>query len=312
MKNPSTSTTFIVKLLLSLTKATILVAAVAVSWSVQSTPALAANPLMGQEAAIIARTNQIRAEAGLPALVVNQSLAISAVNKANDMATKGYFAHANPDGQRMGYWIGATGYVYSLAGENLAKGYSSLDRLMNAWVTSPSHYKNLVEPKFTQIGIGMAEGWYENQPTLFIVQHFAAEVAPVVNEINELTGVATLVSPLLEGVVGTTDAQAGVSQPTPVEPPVTVLSDSTAAKLNQAESSSLISRHSSLALARIAQASALEPLQPPMSDQDQTPINWLVVLIVVGFAAIIHIGIDRTFWLNVVGKQPEAELPEQK
>ena len=100
-----------------------------------------ANDLIGQEAAIINRTNQVRAEVGLPALNTDSRLMRSAAAKAADMATHGYFGHATPEGNRMNYWIMPEGYVYSLAGENIAKGYHSLDRLMSAWITSPTHYK---------------------------------------------------------------------------------------------------------------------------------------------------------------------------
>jgi len=176
--------------------------------------ALAANPLIGQESAVVARTNAIRAEIGLPALATDSRLMRSATAKATDMATNGYFDHANPDGARMGYWINGQGYTFALAGENLAKGFTSIDRLMNAWVTSPTHYRNLVESTFTDIGIGMAEGMYEGVETLFVVQHFAAQPTPVAQAVGQLAaGVASVVGPLVESVAGVTDAQTVVNQP---------------------------------------------------------------------------------------------------
>lgn len=170
-----------------------------------ATPALA-NGLVGQESAIINRTNQIRAEAGLPALRVDERLVRSASAKAADMAERGYFTHATPEGNRMNYWIIPAGYIYSLAGENIAKGYSSLDRLMNAWAGSPSHYRNLVEPRFTDIGIGMVAGWYEGQITLFVVQHFGVEANLAMRQMVELaSSMAPLIKPLVEQVAGTID-----------------------------------------------------------------------------------------------------------
>ena len=166
-----------------------------------ATPAFA-NDLVGQETAIIDQTNQVRIEAGLPALTTDSRLMRSAAAKAADMATKGYFDHADSLGNRMGYWIAPQGYVYSLAGENLAKGYKSLDRLMNAWIASPTHYKNLVEPKFTDIGVGMAIGWYEDQETLFVVQHFGVEATRTAQDLGQITSVIT---PLIERVAGTSE-----------------------------------------------------------------------------------------------------------
>jgi len=138
------------------------------------------NELIGQEEAIVNLTNQIRVNAGLNELTTDSRLMTSARNKALDMATRGYFDHANPEGDRVSYWVLGAGYKYSLAGENLAKGFSSIDRLMSAWVNSFSHYVNLIEPKFKNIGIGIAEGIYQGQTTVFVVQHFGAEQASAV------------------------------------------------------------------------------------------------------------------------------------
>jgi len=171
-----------------------------------------ANPLASQEQLVIEQTNQIRAQAGLPALTLDSRLMQSAAAKATDMATRGYFGHANPDGYHMSYWINGAGYTYSLAGENLAKGFYDLDRLMNAWVASPGHYKNLVQPEFTNIGVGMAEGWYENQITLFVVQHFGAPAALTTQNIAALTApLASLVTPLMEPMAGTGEQQTAIN-----------------------------------------------------------------------------------------------------
>lgn len=183
-------------------------------------PVWAAGELSGQETAIIAQTNAVRAQVGLPALTMDARLMRSAAAKANDMAIKGYFSHANPDGFRMAYWINNAGYIYILAGENLAKGFHDTSRLMNTWVASPSHYKNLVEPKFTNIGIGIAESWYEDQMTTFVVQHFGAEATPATQQAGQLSSAVTsLVAPLIESVAGATDEQASIlsqTYPTPL------------------------------------------------------------------------------------------------
>lgn len=189
-----------------------------------------ANDLVGQEANIINRTNQVRAEVGLPALKADERLMRSAAAKAADMATRGYFGHATPEGNRMSYWIVPQGYVYSLAGENIAKGYHSLDRLMNAWINSPTHYENLIEPKFIDIGVGMAEGWYENQDTLFVVQHFGVEATQTAKDIGNMTAV---VAPLIEQVAGTTEEIPEVNAPAQSAPwmsaaivkPITLVSE---------------------------------------------------------------------------------------
>ncbi|MBN2585510.1 CAP domain-containing protein [Patescibacteria group bacterium] len=191
-----------------------------------------ANDLIGQEATIIGRTNQVRAEIGLPALNTDGRLMRSAAAKAADMATKGYFAHADANGNRMGYWISPQSYVYSLAGENIAKGYNDINRLMNAWIASPTHYKNLTEIKFTDIGVGMALGWYENRETLFIVQHFGVEATQTVKEISQITSVATSV---VEKVAGAFESTS-VDTPAQSKPLISVINDlSTGADLGLPE-----------------------------------------------------------------------------
>lgn len=144
-------------------------------------PASAATSLVGQEGVIIERTNQMRAEIGLAPLKTDSRLMRSAFDKAWDMAARSYFDHGSPEGWRMGYWIGRAGYTYLLAGENLAKGFTSVDRLMQAWADSPLHYKNLVESKFDHIGVGIAQGIYNGKEMVFVVQHFGMEYEPAIN-----------------------------------------------------------------------------------------------------------------------------------
>ena len=236
-------------------------------------PVHAANALIGQETAVLDRTNNIRAAAGLPALTFDARLAQSAARKATDMATRGYFDHANPDGLRMSYWINSTGYTYTLAGENLAKGFSDLSRLMNAWVASPTHYKNLVEPKFTNIGIGMAEGWYEDQPTLFIVQHFGVEATQIAKDIAPAVAV---LSPLVETVAGASDEQTLVNSG-----PSSQLTDQIAVSPRSVTQQPTIGIPS---LIEVAQASPSDTNSDPITSPNQFwPIFALIALSLMGY-----------------------------
>ena len=65
-------------------------------------------------------TNEKRAENNVAPLVQNDLLIKAAQLKAEDMATRGYFAHVSPDGKTPWYWHDAVGYKYTYAGENLA------------------------------------------------------------------------------------------------------------------------------------------------------------------------------------------------
>lgn len=128
-------------------------------------------------------TNNLRQVAGLAPLSTNGLLARAAQMKAQDMAAKSYFDHANPEGQRLAYWLATVGYGYQMAGENLAVGYETAAGAMNGWKNSPTHYANIVKPEYTEIGIGVASGIYQGKPVVFVVQHFGlAKTAPVVVE----------------------------------------------------------------------------------------------------------------------------------
>jgi len=134
-----------------------------------------ANQIVGQEDEIIRRINLIRLEEGLSALNKDSRLMSSALNKAKDMTSNNYFDHSTLNNLKMFYWISGSDYSYDLAGENLAKGFSSVNRLINAWVSSPAHYQNIINPKFKDVGIGIIEGKLNGKKTVFVVQHFGLE-----------------------------------------------------------------------------------------------------------------------------------------
>src|SRR3989344_1848926 len=125
-------------------------------------------------AALTDLTNTDRAAAGHLALAHDPRLAQAAQKKAEDMAAKGYFAHISPEGKTPWYWLEAVGYEYTYAGENLAINFTDSMDVEAAWVNSPEHHANIVKPEYTQIGIGTAQGVYQGQATIFVVELFAA------------------------------------------------------------------------------------------------------------------------------------------
>src|SRR3989339_482495 len=117
--------------------------------------------LMSQESKrIVALTNDFRASLQLEPLQESAVLNQAAYNKAQDMLVQQYFAHLGPDGKRVSSWLKNAGYDYLMAGENLAIGFASADEVVEAWKNSPTHYANLVDPVWQDIGVGMASGLY--------------------------------------------------------------------------------------------------------------------------------------------------------
>lgn len=132
--------------------------------------------LTEQQNKIVALTNELRAQKGLSKLVLVNKLNNSSDYKAVDMATKSYFSHTSPEGHKLAYFLNKAGYDYNTAGENLALGFSSGEEVVNAWIKSPTHYANLIDKDFKEIGVSLENGMYEGQPTVYVAEHFGTPV----------------------------------------------------------------------------------------------------------------------------------------
>jgi hypothetical protein len=88
------------------------------------------------------------------------------------MAQKGYFAHTSPEGRSPWYWFKQGGYVFNFAGENLAVDFSDSADVERAWMNSPTHRSNILNNKFTEIGVATAVGTLDGRQTTFVVQEF--------------------------------------------------------------------------------------------------------------------------------------------
>ncbi len=121
---------------------------------------------------IVNLTNQARVAVGLPALHVNAKLASSAQAKAEDMLQNQYFAHTSPSGVSPWYWIGRSGYSYIKSGENLAVHFAQAEDVEAGWIASPGHKKQIMDPDFVDVGVGVVQGTFEDVPTYFVAEHF--------------------------------------------------------------------------------------------------------------------------------------------
>lgn len=117
-------------------------------------------------------TNTERANHNISELKVNALLEKAAQMKADDMATRGYFAHNTPEGKTPWYWINLVGYEYEYAGENLAVNFRDTEDVQTAWKKSPTHWYNIVNPKYTEVGLATSTGIYKGRQAVFVVQMF--------------------------------------------------------------------------------------------------------------------------------------------
>ncbi len=138
--------------------------------------------------AIIELTNSERREAELSFYRENQMLAAAAEAKAKDMATRSYFAHATPEGEKTWNLVREKGYQFSRVGENLAVKFSDPARVVSSWLASPGHRANLLNEKFVDIGVGVAEGRYQGATTTFVVALIAAPLSSASETAGEVKG----------------------------------------------------------------------------------------------------------------------------
>lgn len=123
-------------------------------------------------ATLVDLANGDRKAEDLGALKVNPLLVEAAQAKADHMAENGYFAHVSPDGRDSWYWFREAGYSFSYAGENLAVNFSDSEDVEEAWMNSPTHRANIMNGRFTEVGIATAVGEYKGKKTTFVVQMF--------------------------------------------------------------------------------------------------------------------------------------------
>lgn len=138
------------------------------SWWILAAAPLAAPP---QERAgdvaqrVLALVNQARSQARMcgsepfqPArpLTLDARLTQAAAAHANAMAQGSFMEHEGRDGSTPAERVSRTGYNWRSVGENIAMGQTTPEQVVAEWVRSPEHCANIMEPRFTQMGIAYA------------------------------------------------------------------------------------------------------------------------------------------------------------
>jgi len=83
----------------------------------------------------------------------NDALEKAAMNHSSDMFAKKYFSHTSADGTKAGSRIDAAGYRWKFYGENIAMGYNNEKEVIEGWISSPGHCKNIMNPNFKEMGV---------------------------------------------------------------------------------------------------------------------------------------------------------------
>lgn len=96
--------------------------------------------------------NQERAKNGAAPLKINSTLNKMADERARESAQ--LFSHTRTSGEDFYSIFDEYDVDYSYCGENLAAGNANAEDTVNQWINSPSHYQNMLNPEYTEIGIG--------------------------------------------------------------------------------------------------------------------------------------------------------------
>lgn len=116
---------------------------------------------------VLCLVNRARKLHGLRPLQYNVDLRDSATGHSNDMVQNRYFSHFGSGGSSPGARVARTGYLASagvyIIGEDIGGGvgrrFGSPLAVFQAWMHSPSHRDNILEPKFDDDGVGVARGF---------------------------------------------------------------------------------------------------------------------------------------------------------
>jgi hypothetical protein len=137
---------------------------------------------------LIELTNKERQKQGLPPVSESSALDKAAALKAQNMFEENYWAHFAPSGKTPWDFIIGSGYKFTFAGENLAKNFYNSDDVVTAWMNSPTHRDNLLNPKYKDIGIAVVEGNLNGQKTTLIVQMFGTNEMIAAKPVVEVQG----------------------------------------------------------------------------------------------------------------------------
>ena len=107
---------------------------------------------------VLALVNNERAKAGCRSVKANSALQRAAQGHSADMAAKDYFSHDSQDGRDFADRIRAAGYSGGAIAENIAAGQSTASSVMKGWMNSPGHRANILNCRYTALGVGYAKG----------------------------------------------------------------------------------------------------------------------------------------------------------
>lgn len=108
-------------------------------------------------AEMLSRVNGVRRREGLPPLAASPLLDRISQMHAEDMLLRSYSGHRTPEGLGPSDRAWAGGYSSGI-GENIVEQRFSVEEALKAWLASPDHRRNLLDPGCREMGLGLAVG----------------------------------------------------------------------------------------------------------------------------------------------------------
>ena len=124
---------------------------------------------------IVDRTNALRKENGIAALTTNDKLMQAAQVRADEMAAHTVYSHTRPNGEKFNTVTDCpymAENIHRIADWTLSE-QTLAEQAVADWNASTTHHKNMLNPKLSEIGIGLARGVNDNgNPCWYCVQLF--------------------------------------------------------------------------------------------------------------------------------------------
>lgn len=145
-----------------------------------------ATPPSEWETYLLQLINASRAEAGAGALSFDAELMEAAGGHTAWMLATEAFSHAGEGGSSPAQRVAEAGYGYRAVGENIAYiggrdaavlDAADVERLHANLMASPGHRANLLDPDYTEVGLGIEQGDYRGMPAVFVTENFGSPTA---------------------------------------------------------------------------------------------------------------------------------------
>ncbi len=112
------------------------------------------------EREVLTLVNKERESIGVSPLELSNPLSYVAHVKAEDMEENDYFSHESPTYGSPFEMMREFGVTFSSAGENIAAGYTSPEWVVEAWMNSPGHKRNILNASYSRLGVGYERDYW--------------------------------------------------------------------------------------------------------------------------------------------------------